>query len=421
MSAKDLASYCRSKIHPLFHESDVKKIKIMPKYKRSDAVISNTEKTDKKFNFKRPTASIEHGVGTLYVFPGHNYVDHYKKIYEHMGYSVEAEYPDSQDIDSTVSRTMPSDLPEYSDVIVLGYVEPLAGENDWSGNDDIEWKQINIEGSKTTFIGVKYSYWGDIIYHVISYLASRTNRIIYAGKLGSLAEEDVPNMTIATGDSSVVDGETISWNNLFASSPIVVKGAHCSLPSVLDETHAWFDKHKNTIRFVDPEIGWAAKSCRDNDIQFSYLHLVTDNLHGDFLENLTNERDAKVLEKRMQYVGIIKAIIWHAIIQDKTAIYPAILNAQQQRVDRGLMRPLQRDWAACLSFSYHTQEEAWEVVRELPRREWKDQAVDPERVLSEMADTQIQLMTALTYAGFNEVDLNDAVMEKLGAKRPDWK
>ena len=38
-----------------------------------------------------------------------------------------------------------------------------------------------------------------------------------------------------------------------------------------------------------------------------------------------------------------------------------------------------------------------------------------------MADTQIQLLTALTYAGFDEADLKEEVMNKLGAKRPDWK
>jgi chromosome condensin MukBEF complex kleisin-like MukF subunit len=104
-----------------------------------------------------------------------------------------------------------------------------------------------------------------------------------------------------------------------------------------------------------------------------------------------------------------------------TSLYAATLKAQQKRVDRGILRPLQRDWQACLSFAYHTQEEAWEVVRELPRREWKDQTVSPERVLSELADTQIQLYTTLAYAGFTESDLASALLSKLQVKREDWK
>lgn len=104
-----------------------------------------------------------------------------------------------------------------------------------------------------------------------------------------------------------------------------------------------------------------------------------------------------------------------------TSLFTAVINAQQKRVDRGLMKPLVRDWDACLSFAYHTQEEAWEIVRELPRREWKHQEVEPDKLLSEIVDTQIQLLTTLAYAGFNEQDLIDGVFDKLHAKREDWK
>ncbi len=120
-------------------------------------------------------------------------------------------------------------------------------------------------------------------------------------------------------------------------------------------------------------------------------------------------------------MGIIKSILWHAIVKAETALYPAVLRTQQKRVDRGLMQPLERNWKACLSFAYHTQEEAWEIVRELPHREWKDQVVNPDKLLSEIADTQIQLLTTLAYAGFSDSDLESAVLQKLGAKRADWK
>ena len=104
-----------------------------------------------------------------------------------------------------------------------------------------------------------------------------------------------------------------------------------------------------------------------------------------------------------------------------TPLYNAVLRAQQDRVDRGILKPLERDWEACLSFVRHMGEEAFEVVRELPRREWKEQVVVPERVLEELADTQIQLLTALAYAGYTDVDLNRAVLGKLSVKRDDWK
>ncbi len=102
-------------------------------------------------------------------------------------------------------------------------------------------------------------------------------------------------------------------------------------------------------------------------------------------------------------------------------LFSAIRASQQVRVDRDILPPLQRDWATCLSFAYHTQEEAWEVIRELPRRAWKDQEVNSARVLAELADTQINLLTTLIYAGFTEEDLAYAVLTKLQTKREDWK
>ena len=107
-------------------------------------------------------------------------------------------------------------------------------------------------------------------------LAKYCSTIIYAGKLGSLSSSDIPNATIATGDSSYVDGSLITWNNIFKKSPLTVEGAHYTLPSVLDETAKWYNESKDKYRFVDPEIGWAAKAANDFGLAFSYLHLVTD-------------------------------------------------------------------------------------------------------------------------------------------------
>lgn len=419
MATDNLDRYCKSKIHSLFISSGVKQIKIVPAYKR-DKKASETEKTDKLFNFKRPTAEIVDGIGYLYVFPGKNYLDHYAKIYRQQGFDVEVGSFSERIVREAIDAILPTDLPD-SDVTVLGYVEPLAGGDGWRTNGEVAWKLVDMNGTKAVFVGVTFSYWGDIIYYLSERLAKKTERLIYVGKLGSLHQDDIPNKTIASGDRSLVEGEMVVWDNIFAHSPLVTQGAHASLPSVLDETYEWFMESRDSYRFVDPEIGWIAKACNDNSIEFSYLHLVTDNLHGNFLEDLTNERDDLVLEKRLQYVGIIKSVLWHAIVKHETALYPAVLKAQQKRVDRGLMQPLERNWKACLSFAYHTQEEAWEIVRELPRREWKDQTVDPDKLLSEMADTQIQLLTTLAYAGFSDADLEQAVLEKLGAKRADWK
>lgn len=421
MTEKDTLLYCKSKIHSLFRDTDVDKISIVPTYDRTKS-ISDTEKNDKLFNYKRPTAEIIDKVGYLYLFPGKDYVCHYKKIYEQCGYKVSVKTPTQAQTTRALRSIFPSDIPSC-DIVLLGYVEALApGNKEWQGNDDIKWKTETINGQKIVFVGVAFSYWGNIIYSVVEVLSKYCSTLIYVGKLGSLSPDDTPNTTIATGDSSYVDGSLITWDNIFKNSPLTVEGSHYTLPSVLDETASWYEESKDKYRFVDPEIGWAVKAAGDFGLAFSYLHLVTDNLSGLFNENLTTEREDTVLRKRLQYVSIIRAILWHRIgIEHSVSLFSEVLKAQQARVDKGYMEPLERNWKACLAFAYHTQEEAWEVVRELPRRQWKEQKVNPEALLSEIVDTQIQLLTTLAYAGFDEQDLIDGVIAKLHAHRPDWK
>ena len=58
------------------------------------------------------------------------------------------------------------------DVALLGYVEALApGGQEWRGNDDVKWKTETINGQEVAFIGVAFSYWGNIIYSVIEVLS----------------------------------------------------------------------------------------------------------------------------------------------------------------------------------------------------------------------------------------------------------
>jgi len=421
MKQDKLEKYCQSKIHSVFEHSNIEKITIIPHYDRTK-ISSASEKTDKIFNYKRPTAEIDHGQGYLYIFPGEAYIKHYQRIYEQLAYYVEVKSFNQETIKQEISEIFPDDFPNV-DTIILGYVEPLANTNDsWEGDGDIQWKLQSIKGELVAFVGVKFSYWGDILYYLTKKFAQHCSKIIYIGKLGSLNSNDTPNQTLATGNSSSVNGNDIVWNNIFKDSPLVVHGKHVTVPSILDETYDWFQQNKDEYRFVDPELGWIAKAAQDTNIEFSYLHLITDNLHANFLEDLTFEREQSVLKKRYQYVGIIRSILWHTLGRNKQpSIYSAVMNAQQKRVDRGLLRPLEENWEACLSFAYHTQEEAWEVVRELPRREWKDEEIVPEQVLSEIADTQIQLLTTLMYSGYTEEDLENAILNKLGAKREDWK
>ena len=139
MTEADALKYCESKVHSLFKDTNVEKIRIVPAYDRTK-IISDTEKTDRLFNYKRPTAEIVDGVGYLYVFPGKDYVRHYKKIYETCGDKVTAKTPTQAQTTRAIKNVLSDDMPTC-DVALLGYVEALApGGQEWRGNDDVKWK-----------------------------------------------------------------------------------------------------------------------------------------------------------------------------------------------------------------------------------------------------------------------------------------
>ena len=101
----------------------------------------------------------------------------------------------------------------------------------------------------------------------------------------------------------------------------------------------------------------------------------------------------------------------------------SVYKAQQKRVESGILPPIEQNWPLALSFLHHTIGEFVEVIRALPRKEWKDQEVNPDRVLEEMADVYIQFLTALFYTGFTKEDLDLALYFKLTQtkNRKDWK
>ena len=151
-------------------------------------------------------------------------------------------------------------------------------------------------------MGCKHTYWGEIAGRIVKFLAKNgVKRIIYSGKLGTLNSKLIPNQTIATGNSSILpNGRIIEWKNLFDEIVDfqVFKGVHITVPSVLQETKTWLNENKSSVDFVDPEIGHMALSAYESGIEFSYLHIVSDNLSVKFETDLSNERRTDVIENR---------------------------------------------------------------------------------------------------------------------------
>lgn len=193
----------------------------------------------------------------------------------------------------------------------MGYVEGLekiSSDCTWHGKGNFLWKKVSLASGDGILLGCKHTYWGEIAGRIVTYLAQNgVKQIIYSGKLGTLNPDLVPNKTIATGCCSILpNGEYIYWHNLFekVTNCRVSSGTHITVPSVLQETTDWLLANRG-VDFVDPEIGHMALAAQNCGIEFSYFHIVSDNLSRKFIADLSNERQASVIEDRKALCNII--------------------------------------------------------------------------------------------------------------------
>ncbi len=333
---ESLFKYMDKKVHHLLKEREFKNIWVIGDADRSGDA-SKYEKRDKLFNWQRPTAEIRGDDLYIKVFPGKEYVKHYatligtyfalqNKDSKHVRYVL----PDESIIWKAITSSNLSEVPK-GDVAILGYgLEQLIGDEEkiqWEGEGNFSWVKKQMGDKTVVFIGGKHSYWGDIAGKIVTLLSKKGfKQVIYVGKVGGMNSAGIPNQTLATGNSSFVDGETIRWENLFdfaKGDKDVVFGEHYTIPSVMNETKEWLKKNKD-YAFIDNEIGFMAKSAQSESIQFSYLHIISDNLQGGFDEDLTNERSNEAKEHREQILKKAKALIEESLVQKKIPVRAAI-------------------------------------------------------------------------------------------------
>ena len=163
------------------------------------------------------------------------------------------------------------------------------------------------------YLGYLHSIWGDVASRVVSRLAALgARRVVYVGKVGSLDPQIAPNTCLATGNSSVLAGLQVRWQDFFGdlaiAQPDVRSGAHVTSPSVLLEDKTWLARNPGG-RFVDPEIGYMARASHAAGIEFGFLHIISNNLARPYPDDLSNERLSTVIEQRAQLLGRIHEII----------------------------------------------------------------------------------------------------------------
>ena len=308
-----LKKYIEMKLPDILFFDAIDEICVIGRYYRESG-LSGKEKNDKPFNFKRPTVTVDNKIAFLNCYPGVDYVYHYASLIKTymgiMGFDkkISVKIPDKYLIEDEINKSNLKEVP-ICKTVILGYVEGfdyLSDDRDWKGTGDFQWKTI---GNDKILVGCKHSYWGDISGYIVDFLAKNgVERVVYIGKLGTLNEKYKPNETIATGSKSIfIDGYSIEWHNIFDSekSSLIKKGIHYTLPSIIQESKEWVVNNRNVIDFVDPEIGHMAKAAVNNNIQFSYLHIVSDNLVKKYDEDLSNERKKQIIRKRKRLIKTI--------------------------------------------------------------------------------------------------------------------
>ncbi|MER7540715.1 hypothetical protein ABTX77_38990 [Streptomyces sp. NPDC097704] len=319
MSRERLLRYLEIKVHHLVQDQDWDSVRVVGGYDRG-AVVSRYEKTGKPFNIERPTASFRDRDLVVKAFPGADYVQHYALViatYLAMtgrpADTVTYQPPGQEECRRALDTL---DLRLDGDLVIVGWgLQHLAPEQGvWTRGPGWAWQRAEIAGRRVVYLGFLHSIWGDVAGRVVTRLAQLgAGDVVYVGKVGSLTPGVAPNTWLATGDTSLVRGQLVRWDDFFgdyaAAQDGVRSGLHVSSPSVLLENRDWLAQHTASYAFVDPEIGPMGAAARQAGIGFGYLHVISNNLATRYPADLSNERHRDVLRRRAILIDRIRTIV----------------------------------------------------------------------------------------------------------------
>ncbi|KAE9410595.1 hypothetical protein BT96DRAFT_969586 [Gymnopus androsaceus JB14] len=292
---------------------------------------SSREKTDKPFNWMRPTAKQVGDDICIQCFPGEDHVEHYAALLAaHLRITQGADrardvfyrpVPDGETIRTLREDTNLLRVPQ-TDIVVTGLVHrlgDLTGNARFEGGNEEEfgWVLKQFGDQKVLFLGCRFSFWGSISGDLVRVLAQHTGarRVLYFGKLGTTQPHLQPNRWLASGSTSTILGREVKWQNVLEPSlrgpdiPIIF-GKHETLPSVLFETKNWLSRSTSFgHQFVDPEVGCMALAAVQSGIEFGYIHAISDNVASKYDEDLSNERQKGVLKGRANLYAIVNRVL----------------------------------------------------------------------------------------------------------------
>ncbi|PHH92864.1 hypothetical protein CDD83_4286 [Cordyceps sp. RAO-2017] len=315
---QSLFPYVEKKMHQLVKDRPWAQIVVRGSYVRSGgAVAADCEKSDKMFNWHRPTATqLDADTLALNCFPGLAYTEHYAGLVR--------TYLALSGRDASVVRCVrprpdqcaalfaQSNLRQMgrADIVLIGYVYQLerVSATDWTGRGDgnlFAWQKTRLDSGLTVaYLECMVSFWGDIAGHLTRALQRYAGLkcLIFIGKAGSLRPDKQPNEWIVSGERSHMGDAVVAWPNVLAPEldglASVEVGDIATVDSPLCESLDWLRQWQPRCSWVDCEIGHMALASRQAGTDFAYLNLISDNVAGSYNENLANEDASTIRHKR---------------------------------------------------------------------------------------------------------------------------
>ncbi len=306
--------------------------------------VDFTSTRKKQLNYVRPAFSWVDGGNTLLVkvTPGRDYLCHYAGIiryclhqYRRTNLLTIYRYPEVE-YTLDVWTTLDDLLIVRDSVVIIGYVEEAESylathlrrlffakreENKYY----ISVQYYTYGGQSIIFLGVKYSFWGNISAVIASKLCElHVKEIIYISKLGSLrTPNDVYHAVFAptqyiTMNYCDVTNITSATNNIASMFPELNTQCHASVPTVIEEDFMQREVLGNhNVSSIDNEIAQIAYAVADfnkknhRNIYFSSLHFASDYLreateiNHNIEHDLSNHRSTEAVKKRRNIMNVV--------------------------------------------------------------------------------------------------------------------
>ena len=253
----------------------------------------------------------------LAVTPGEDYIRHYGAILRHAMWnrSVLGEemltiqrYPKAEQ--SIAGWThLPTGKLAAGGIVTLGYVEPvLEGAKDAGLStrrlfDSKYYSLFQVSQKRQPLfqvLGVKYSYWGSISYHLTSALyAAGVREVIYFGKLGTLtSDDDLYTRVFSPSRFGLMRHDSLEVTVDLPTPPLLRRfpdldtGLHVSVPTVLEEDY--LQRRTATdlgAASIDNEIAHMARAAAVYGGDFSAAHFATDYVRSPGERNAPTSHD----------------------------------------------------------------------------------------------------------------------------------